>query len=122
MSVFEIHGRLGNTALLYTIILAIWALWRFFRRQGIDSNFWGALVIAEALLLVQGGLGGYIYLSGIGHLSRQFMHMLYGIIGLLIIPVVFSFTRGNDRRGVMLVYGIALLGQVAIILRAQFVG
>ena len=122
MTVFEIHGRLGNTALLYTIILAIWALWRFFRRQGIDSNFWGALVIAEALLVVQGGLGGYIYLSGLSHLSRQFMHMLYGIVGLLIIPVVFSFTRGDDRHRVMLVYGIALLGQVAIILRAQFVG
>ena len=122
MSVFEIHGRLGNTALLYTIIMAGWALWRFYRCQGINSNFWGSLVILELILLVQGALGGYIYLGGISHLSRQFMHMLYGIVSLLVIPVVFSFTRGDDRRRVMLVYGIALLGQAVVILRSQIVG
>jgi hypothetical protein len=121
MSIVEIHGRLGNTALFYAIILAVWALWRFFRRQGTDSNYWGALVIGELLLLVQGAIGGYIYLSGIGYLERQFMHILYGVVSLLVIPATFAFTRGDDSRRVMLIYGAAQLFLVGIILRAQTV-
>jgi CDP-diglyceride synthetase len=120
MSIVEIHGRLGNTALLYVIILAVWALWRYFRRQGVDSNFWGALAIAEILLLVQGAFGAYIYFAGLSHLERQFMHFLYGIVGLIVIPAVFAYTRGDDQRRVNLVYGAALLFQMGIIMRAQF--
>lgn len=122
MSIVEIHGRLGNTALLYTGVLAVWALWRFFRRQGIDSNYWGALVIAEGLLLVQAGLGAYIFFSGAGTLERPFMHILYGIVSLLVIPMVFAVTRGDDRYRVSLVYGAALLFQIGIILRSQVTG
>jgi hypothetical protein len=121
MSIVEIHGRLGNTALFYVVILAVWALWRFFRRQGVDSSYWGALVIGELLLLAQGALGGYIYLRGIGYLERQFMHILYGMVSLLVIPAAFAFTRGDDRHRVMLVYGAALLFLFGIILRAQAV-
>lgn len=120
MSIIEIHGRLGNTALLFTIILAVWGLWRFFRRQGVDSNYWGALVIGELLLLVQAALGAFIYLSGIGHLTRQYMHILYGVVSVLVIPTVFAFTRGDDRHRVSLVYGAALLFNMGVIMRAQF--
>ena len=122
MSIVEIHGRLGNTALIYTEVLAVWALWRFFRRQGVDSNYWGALIIAELLYLVQAGLGIFIYLSGAGHLDRPFIHILYGIVIALVIPVVFAFTRGDDRYRVSLVYGAALLFQVGVIIRSQFTG
>jgi hypothetical protein len=30
---------------------------RYFRRQGINSSYWGALAIGELLILVQAGLG-----------------------------------------------------------------
>ena len=52
-----IHDGLANTVLLYVLVMGIWGLWRFFRKQGVDSSFWGALVIAEILILVQGGIG-----------------------------------------------------------------
>ena len=120
MSIIEIHGRLGSSALLFTIILAVWGFWRFFRRQGVDSNYWGALVVCELLLLVQGALGAYIYLTGIGHLERQFMHILYGVVSALVIPAVFAFTRGDDRHRVSLVYGAALLFNMGVIMRSQF--
>jgi len=47
MSLVEIHSRLGNTALFYSIALALWGLWRYYRRQGVESSYWGALVIAN---------------------------------------------------------------------------
>jgi hypothetical protein len=115
MSLGEIHGRLGYTALYYIGILAIWALWRFFRKQGINSNYWGALAIAEVLVLLQGALGAYLWLSG--QRPGRGVHILYGIVAALIIPGIYLFTKGDEHRRVMLIYGVGLLIMFGIILR-----
>lgn len=96
MTLVEFHARLANTALFYTIIMAGWGLWRFYRRQGIASSYWGSLVIAEALYLVQAGIGAYLFISGSGELTRGYMHILYGVISVLVIPAAFFFTHGNE--------------------------
>jgi hypothetical protein len=116
MSLSEIHGRLGNTAVYYVIIMGVWGLWRYFRRQGMDSNYGGALVIGEILILLQGLLGAYLFISGLR--PGRGIHLLYGIVSALVIPGVFSYTQGDDRRRVMLIYGISLLILAALILRA----
>lgn len=116
MSLAEIHGRLANTALYYFLILAAWGLWRFFRKQGPDSNYWGALVIAEILILIQGLLGGYLWLTG--ERPAQGIHLLYGAVAVLVIPGVYAYTKGGEGRRVILVYGVALLFAVGIALRA----
>lgn len=117
MSVIEIHSRLGNTALFYTVVMAAWGLWRYFRRQPVDSNYWGALVIAEVLYLAQAGLGAYLYFSGIGVLERG-VHILYGVVSVLVLPGIFAFTRGQEERRSMLIYGTGFLFLVGIVLRA----
>jgi len=117
MTLVDIHSRLGNTALLYTIIMAAWGLWRYLRRQGVDSNYWGALVVAEVLYLIQAGLGAYLYFSGIGQLGRG-VHILYGVVSVLVLPGVFMYTRGNEERRAVLVYGAGFLFLVGIVLRA----
>jgi hypothetical protein len=115
MSLGEIHGRLGFTALYFIAILAIWALWRFFRKEGVNSNYWGALAIAEILVLLQGALGAYLWLSGLR--PGRGVHILYGIVAALIIPGIYLFTKGDEDRRVMLIYGVGLLIMVGIILR-----
>ena len=122
MSIIEVHSRLANTAIFYTAIMAIWGLWRYFRKQEIDSSFFGALVIAEILFIIQGLLGAYIFISGIGHLTRAFMHILYGVVTVLVIPSVFAYTRGDNSRRVQLIYGVALLFLVAILFRSLATG
>jgi len=117
MSLVEIHGRLGNTALFFTIIMAVWGLWRYFRRQGVDGSYWGAIVIAEVLYLIQGGLGAYLFFSGLGSLTGRTIHILYGVVSLLTAPAVFVFTRGDEGRRTMLVYAAGFLFLVGIILR-----
>lgn len=116
MSIVEIHARLGNTALYYLIIMGGWALWRYYRKQGMDSNYWGALLIAEILIVVQGGLGAYLWLAGLR--PGRSIHILYGILAALIIPALYTYTKGDDKRPVMLIYGVALLIGVGIVLRA----
>ena len=115
----EIHGGLANTALYYTIAMAVWGLYRYFRRQGVDGNYWAALVIAEGLYLVQGALGAILFFSGIGHLAGPFMHILYGVVAVLVVPALFMYTRGDETRRVMLVYGVGFLFMVGILLRSM---
>jgi hypothetical protein len=116
MTLTDIHGGLANTAVLFNLILGVWALWRYLRRQGVDSSYWGALVIGELVILAQGLLGGYLWL--VGERPARGIHLLYGIAGALVIPGVYAFTRGGDQRRVMLVYGVGLLFLVGILLRS----
>ena len=115
----EIHGGLANTALYYTIAMVVWGFWRFFRRQGVDGSYWAALAIAEILYLVQGALGAFLFFSGIGQLSGPFMHILYGVVAVLVVPALFMFTRGDETRRVMLVYGVGFLFNFFILLRSM---
>jgi hypothetical protein len=118
MSLIDIHSRLGNTALYYMIIMALWGGWRYFRRQGVDSSYWGAMVIAEILFFAQGSLGAYLYLSGIGQLAGHTIHILYGVVSLLVLPAVYMYTRGDEQRRASLVYSVSFLFLIGIVLRA----
>ncbi len=120
MSLTQIHGALANTVMYYFVILAMWGLFRFFRKEGISSNYWGALAIGEILILSQGALGLYLWIGGAR--PERTLHFLYGIIGALVIPGLYLYTRGEERRQVMLVYGVSLLIAVALIIRATMTG
>lgn len=120
MSVVEIHARLANTAALYFTILAIWGLWKYFRKEGLNSSYWGALVIAEILILLQSGMGAYMWLIGLR--PGRGIHILYGVVAAIVIPGIYAYTRGEDDRRVMVVYAIALLINVALIFRAMTTG
>lgn len=121
MTPTQIHGSLANTAMYYFLILAVWGLWRFARKQEIDSSYWGALVISEILVILQGGLGVYLWLSG-AQPGRGWVHILYGVVSVLTLPAVFAYTRGGQDRRAMLIYGVALLFLVGIAIRAAGTG
>jgi len=116
-----IHNRLANSVILYLLVMMVWSLWRYFRKEGANSNFRGAVVISEILILVQSGMGGILWLSNLRP-ERGGMHVLYGIVGILGIPSVFAFTKGRQSRYEMLVYGVAYLCLLGIILRSMATG
>jgi len=121
MSITFIHGRLANTVILYCLALSLWAFWRFFRKQKVDSSYWGALVIGEILILIQGALGAYMWLFTALRPARG-LHLLYGIVSFLTSPAVYAFTRGRDDRRDMLIYGASMLFLFGISLRALTTG
>jgi hypothetical protein len=121
MSLTEVHGRLANTVLLYLIVMGVWGLWRYIRKEGVASSFWGALIIAEILIVVQGLLGGYLWLTGLQP-DRGGVHILYGVIAALGIPSAYIFTKGQEDRSVTLVYSLLALFLVGIALRAMSTG
>jgi hypothetical protein len=120
MSLSEIHARLGNTAMLYFLLISLWGYYRFFRNRGIDSSYWGALAVGEVLLLIQGLIGAYLWIVGI----RPFraIHILYGFVALIMIPGAFAYTKGEAGRAEILVYGTATLIGVGLLLRGIFTG
>lgn len=115
MTLSLFHGRLAISALLFILFMGLWGLWRYFRKEGLTPNYWGALVIGEVLILLQGGLGGYLYLTGL-HPARS-IHILYGVASALVIPGVYAFTKGTEDRRTMLIYAVALLFLVGLIIR-----
>jgi len=121
MNLVMIHGRLANTVLLYVIILCLWGFWRAIRKENLSSSYWGSLVIAEILILVQGSLGFYLFVTGLQP-ARGGMHILYGIVGALGIPAVYVFTKGNNDRKTMLVYAAIMLFNAGIFLRSISTG
>ena len=116
-----IHDRLSITVMLYFLAMALWGLWRFFRKQGLDGNYWGALVISEVLVVIQGGLGVFLLLSNLRP-ERGGIHILYGVLSVISIPAVYAFTKGGDARRDQLIYAIVYLFATVITLRARMTG
>jgi heme A synthase len=121
MSLSDIHGALSRTAILLTFILSIWGYFRFFRKEGVSSSYWGALVIAEILYIVQGIIGVILFVF----MDKEpvgWAHYLYGVTSLLIIPGVFAYTKGDPSRKSMLLYASFLLFLAVMFFRSVQTG
>jgi hypothetical protein len=116
MSLAQIHGQLSTAVLLYSVALGVWGMFNFMRRQGISEGYWGALVIGELLILIQGSLGGILWTRGLR--AARDVHVLYGVVTALGIPAVYVYTRGREGRAENLAYGSAALLVALLALRA----
>ena len=116
-----IHARLSITVLLFMLALGIWALWSHLRGEGIGGSLWGALVIGEILILVEGLLGAGLFLAGLRP-ARSAIHILYGIVLALSLPAAFLYTRGRESRAETLIYAIVALFLAGVTIRARLAG
>lgn len=108
MSITQIHGSIATTVVLFNLILGGWGLIKFLRRQGMDSNFWGALWLSPVLGLIQLAIGVILVLTGHG-VGVRGVHYLYGSLVVIGMPATFAFTRGRDDRAAVLIYGVVLI-------------
>ena len=102
-TISQIHGWLGNTSGYYAIIMVVWGLWRYFRKQGIDSEYWGALVIEECLIALHCLLGVLVYFIG-KNWDTQLIHILCGVACALILPIIYASTKRKKDRSQLLIY------------------
>ena len=123
MSIVEIHHRLSSSATIFIGVLALWALYLRFRSKPLDSNWFGAAVIGEILLLAQALIGVYLYSLGTGvALPRPFLHMLYGIVSIITLPAAYGyFNTLEDEQVKTLAMAAACFFLWGIILRAGYV-
>jgi uncharacterized membrane protein len=99
-----IHSRLALTAIMYALAMGVWAAWSYFRRQGVNSNYWGALIIGEIMLLGQGVIGLLLVLSGAR--PADVLHFLYGVLVALAWPGVYVYTNARAGRSEAAIYAL----------------
>lgn len=122
MSLAAIHSRLWITILLFSSAMLLWGLLRFLRGQTVNSNYFGAVVIAEILYILQGLLGIFMLVSGTGVLQRAEVHILYGVVVAITLPGVYIYTRGDESRRTMLVYAVAFVFIIVLSVRSMMTG
>jgi len=116
-----VHARLADTVQYYVIAMMIWGLWRYWRKEGFSNSYWGSVVIAALLILLQGLLGSYLWLRG-SRPAGEIMHILYGLVGVIGLPAVFVYTKGREDRRTLLVYALVFMALIGIFSRAVFTG
>lgn len=125
MPINEFHARIGNSAILFMVIAGFWGLWRWSRRQGVNPNYLGMLIVGELLIIVQGLVGAYMWLvlRRLVLLERPGMHLLYGILTVLTLPAAYSFIQGKlDARREQLIYALVCLFLAGLLWRAMTTG
>jgi len=103
----EFHRVLANMVTLYPFLVGVWGLVIYLRRQAPSGNFNGALVIAEILFVIEAALGVILLLMGLQ--PARAVHFLYGITGVLALPLAFTMTRGRNDNRAALIYGLTLM-------------
>lgn len=121
MSLTQLHEFLSTSVSIFTFLIAAFALWRYIRKEGLGGDFWGAVAIGEGLIVVEGAVGGILYLGG-ARPAREAIHLLYGVLALMIWPAAYGFTRKMDSRQENLTWLLVSAFLFGISLRARLTG
>ena len=116
----QLHAALSTTVLYYMLACGVWGIFSAFR-GGLSGSLAGALVIGEALIIVQGLLGGIGYLLG-SRASEGGLHYLYGLSALITLPGLYGYTRGRPPATQALWFGGGALFIVGLALRGMTTG
>lgn len=120
MNPYLLHDQLSNAVILFALVLGIWGLFKYFRGDGVDGSYLGAVVIGEVLIIVQIALGILLYAGG-ARPDRSLMHILYGVAAVISFPAVYAYTQGDQSRRAMLIWGVVGLFVFGCAMRATMV-
>ncbi len=121
MGFTQIHQSLATASLLFSLIIAGYGFWLYFRKRGIDASFWGALAAGELLYVVQIVIGFVLLASGLRP-ARTAVHLLYGVMLALVLPLAYVSTRAADTHREAGLYGLIGLFLAGVALRAMDTG
>ncbi len=94
-----VHQGLSRSTLILTAIVGLWALFAGIRNQPLDGRWLGTAIICEILIIVQGLVGIYLWFGTTGVLPRPFLHVLYGVVGIIALPAAYGYlSRMPDAR------------------------
>jgi len=105
-----------RVGLLITVIVGIWGLVTYFRRQPTSGGYRSLLVITEGVFILQGLIGLGLFLGG--RRPHDSLHWLYGVLLVIALPIAATYASGREGRRESLVYGIAGLFMAGLTIRA----
>ncbi|NWG22288.1 MAG: hypothetical protein HXY39_18425 [Chloroflexi bacterium] len=115
--ILRLHANLLFTILLVFGVLTVWALGHALLRRPAGQWLHGGMAVGVLLVLAECILGAIMLLRGLLPLRPE-MHVLYGIIALLTVPIAHASARHRAPRPQGLVYALACLFVCVIVLRA----
>lgn len=109
-----LHGRLQLTL---TLLLAALLLWSLFcaARGRLGRGLLAGLWVAELLLAAQALLGALLLAGGAAVAG---LHLVYGVVALLALPLAISYVGGRTGRWEALTLALACLFLLGVLLRA----
>jgi hypothetical protein len=114
------HDRLATTVMLYMLALGVWGLFAFARGEGLSGPFSGALLIGQAVVVVQVIMGALLYTDG--SRASTSVHYLYGITALLVTPFVWSYVRDRHPRQALMFFSLTSLFIGGLAIRGMTTG
>ena len=111
-----VHQGLFRAGLLITLIVAGWGLWTWLRKLPASGGYRSTLVMTEVLFALQAVVGIGLYLSG--RRPHDTLHLLYGVLLIVTLPIAASYTSSHEKRREPLIFGIAGLFMTGLAIRA----
>lgn len=115
-----VHGRIAQTTILFAFIMGAWAAWSYFRKEGVNSSYWGALIIGEILVIGQGVIG--LLMVFLGAVPADLIHFLYGVLVALGWPAVYIYTNARATRNEAAIYALVSFFIFGLGIRAIMTG
>ena len=106
--------------MLFMAAVGVWGIFAYVRGQSLSGSYAGALVIGEALVLVQVAAGATMLVAGARPPSAT--HYLYGITAILALPFAWSWQRGRSQRQALLIYSLVALFIFGLAVRGAITG
>lgn len=116
----ELHEVISRSTLLFFLLLGLWGVFRAIRKNEVDGSYFGALIIGEGLFILQAILG-VILIFGSAMPGRT-IHFLYGAFGLVALPGLFAYMKGDDSNRAQWYYAILTLFLFGVATRAISTG
>jgi hypothetical protein len=92
-----LHGIGARALLIFSVALAVWGTYLYFRRSAVNGGFRASFLIMAGLTVLQGLFGAALLLIG----SRPAdwpLHIVYGIFAGLALPGVYLYAQGGTPR------------------------
>ncbi len=116
----DLHCRIALSTLFFALALGVWGALNFVLMRGVSSNYFGALVIGEILVLLQGVLGVILVLTG--RWPADALHFLYGVTIAIAWPGVYTYTHAETSRREIGIYAIVSFFVFGLAVRAMTTG
>lgn len=100
--------------MLFMFAVGFWGLFLYFKGGILEGSIGGALMIGQALIIVQGLFGLILYVDG--PRPSDPVHILYGITAAIVMPFVYTYARDRNPRQSLLIFSLIaiFIGGLAI--------
>jgi hypothetical protein len=122
VDISSLHLRIAGAMVTFALISGVWGLVEYFRKHEISPSYWGIIVVGNLLAVGQGMMGLWLALGPDQKPVREWVHILYGVMAVLWIPI-FNFANGyfnkkQDKLKETLLIAIISLFEFGVALRA----